>query len=291
MSSGVNRDRLRSVRFTQPSTIAQAAASRVRPGPLRESDRLLIIAADHPARGAIGIGSSPMAMADRYDLLDRLVTALSVPGVNGLLGTPDIVEDLLLLGVLDGKYVFGSMNRGGFLGAVFELDDRFTAYSVPTIVKSGLEGGKMLLRLNFGDAATAATVESCAAAISDLASAGRIAMIEPFLNRMENGRPRNDLSPDAVIQSMAIASGLGSTSAFTWLKIPVVDDMERVVAAATQPLVLLGGERDGQPEEMFTRWSRALNLPGVRGLAVGRNLLYPADDNVEGAVSAAVAVL
>jgi len=37
------------------------------------------------------------AMADRYDLLRRLVITLQRPGVDGVLGTPDIIEDLLLL--------------------------------------------------------------------------------------------------------------------------------------------------------------------------------------------------
>ena len=88
----------------------------------------MIIAADHPARGALRAGDRPLAMADRGDLLDRLCVALSRPGVNGVLGTPDVLEDLLLLGVLDGKVVIGSMNRGGLAGTAFEMDDRFTAY-------------------------------------------------------------------------------------------------------------------------------------------------------------------
>jgi len=59
------------------------------------------------------------AMADRYDLLRRLVITLQRPGVDGVLGTPDIIEDLLVLGALDGKVVIGSMNRGGLQGAAF----------------------------------------------------------------------------------------------------------------------------------------------------------------------------
>jgi hypothetical protein len=55
-------------------------------------------------------------MADRYDLLRRLLIAPSRPGVDGLLATADIVEDLLLLGALEDKVVFGSMNRGGLQG-------------------------------------------------------------------------------------------------------------------------------------------------------------------------------
>ena len=67
-------------------------------------------------------------MGNRISLLERLETALARPGVDGLLASPDILEDLLLLGALEGKVVIGSMNRGGLQGAVFELDDQFTGY-------------------------------------------------------------------------------------------------------------------------------------------------------------------
>lgn len=69
-----------------------------------------------------------MAMESREDVLQRCVTALSRPGVNGFLGTADMIEDLALLGALDGKAVWGSMNRAGLQGASFEMDDRFTCY-------------------------------------------------------------------------------------------------------------------------------------------------------------------
>ena len=52
-------------------------------------------------------------MADRTELLDRLCLALSRPGVNGVLGTPDVLEDLLLLGALDGKVVVGLSGPAG----------------------------------------------------------------------------------------------------------------------------------------------------------------------------------
>lgn len=230
-------------------------------------------------------------MANRADLLDRLVSALGVPGVDGVLGTPDIIEDLLLLGALDNKVVFGSMNRGGLPGAVFEMDDRFTCYSAASIIHSRLDGGKMLLRINPEDPGTVNTLESCARAVSELASAQRIAMIEPFMSKRVNGRSQNELTTDAVIRSMGIASALGSTSAYTWLKVPVVKDMNRVAEASTLPIVLLGGEQHDSPDEMFGQWEAALAQPGVRGLVVGRNLLYPANDDVEAAVKIAASLL
>ena len=104
-----------------------------------------------------------MAMASRPALLERLATALSRPGVDGVLGTPDILDDLLLMGALEDKVVIGSMNRGGLQGASFELDDRFTAYTAAEIAARGLDGGKMLTRICLDDPGTVATLESTAA--------------------------------------------------------------------------------------------------------------------------------
>jgi hypothetical protein len=66
-----------------------------------------------------------------------------------------VVEELLLLGVLDGKVVIGSMNRGGLDGATWTMDDRFTGYDAASIAACRLEGGKMLLRIDDRDEFTA----------------------------------------------------------------------------------------------------------------------------------------
>jgi tagatose-1,6-bisphosphate aldolase len=220
-------------------------------------------------------------------LLRRLVVALSRPGVDGVLGTADVLEDLLLLGALDNKVVVGSMNRGGLAGASYELDDRFTGCDAETIEAMGLDAGKMLCRISFDDPGSVATLESCGRAITQLARRGLVAMVEPFLSDRTAGPAANRLTPDAVITTMSVASGLGATSAYTWLKIPVVTEMERVMAATTLPTLLLGGDPEVAPEQTYARWEQALALPGVRGLVVGRALLYPPDDDVEAAVDTA----
>ena len=280
------------VRTSDPAAIAAAAAARHRPGTLLgDHGRLMMIAADHPARGSLGAGDRAMAMADRADLLDRLCLALSRPGVNGVLGTPDVIEDLLLLGALEDKVVVGSMNRGGLTGSVFELDDRFTAYDASGIAAMGYEGGKMLMRIDPADPATAGTLAACGRAVSELAAGRLLAMIEPFTAHRVDGRVRNQLTPDAMIRAMTVASGLGSTSAYTWLKVPVVPDMARVMAATTLPAVILGGEVENDQDAAFESWRAALALPTVRGLVVGRSLLYPPDDDVASAVDTAVSLL
>jgi hypothetical protein len=159
----------------------------------------MIIAADHPARGALRAGADPLAMANRFDLLDRLRTAL--------------------------------------------------------------------------------------------AARRRIAMVEPFISHRVDGRVRNELTAEAMIRACAVAAGLGNTSAYTWLKVPVVPEMERVMAATTLPALILGGEVSDDADRTFARWARALDLPTVHGLVIGRSLLYPASGTVAGAVDRAVGLL
>jgi DhnA family fructose-bisphosphate aldolase class Ia len=282
---------LRELRARCPELIAARAAGRKRRPLLRADGRLMIVAADHPARGSLGVRGVPNVMADRYDLLSRLLTALGRPGVDGLLATADIIEDLLLLGALEDKVVIGSMNRGGLQGASFELDDRFTGYDAGTIAAMGLDGGKMLTRIDPADPGTAATLEAAGRAVTGLASRQLVAMLEPFICRRVDERVVNDLSAEAVIRSVAIASGLGATSGYTWLKLPVTDGMDQVMAATTLPVLLLGGDPDGPAADTYARWETALALPGVRGFVVGRTLLYPEDGNVAAAVDAACALV
>ena len=232
-------DRLADVietRARRPGLVAEAAARRPRvPSFLGPGGTVVLIAADHPARGTLRAGRLMTAMADRASLLERLCVALDRPGVDGVLGSADVLEDLLLLGALDGKVVIGS--------------------------------------------------------VSDLAARRLVAMIEPFISHRVEGRVRNDLSPEAMMRAIAVASGLGTTSAYTWLKVPVVPAMERVMAASTLPALLLGGEVPDDPESAYAGWRKALRLPNVKGLVAGRSLLYPADDDVAAAVDTAVSLL
>jgi hypothetical protein len=287
-----NLGRIVETRVHRPEAIAEAAGRRKRRtrtvGP---AGRLFVVAADHTARGVLGAGTDRDAMRDRATLLERLCIALSRPGVDGVLGTADIVEDLLLLGALDDKVVIGSMNRGGLAGTVFEIDDRFTGYDAEGIATMGLDGGKMLFRIDPDDPATVATMAACARAVDELAGRQLMAMVEPFVCHRLDGRVRNDLSPDAVGRAVAVASGLGRTSAYTWLKLPVVEDMHRVLSASTLPALLLGGEVPDDPDLTYASWQEALRHPAARGLVIGRAVLYPADGDVESAVDTVVGLL
>jgi hypothetical protein len=278
-------------RVRRPGQIAEAAADRARAASVVGPDgRLVIVAADHPARGTLRAGRRRFAMADRADLLERLCVALGRPGVGGVLGTADVLEDLLLLGALEGKVVIGSMNRGGLAGTVFEMDDRFTGYDAAAIARMG------------STAADAAPDRPDDPATATTHAGVRPGGVRPgrarahchggAVHRPPGGRPRPQRHlTEAMMLALTIASGLGTKSAYTWLKVPVVRDMERVMAASTLPALLLGGEVPDDPGQAFAGWRKALRLPNVRGLLAGRSLLYPADGDVATAVDTAVGLL
>jgi hypothetical protein len=279
------------VRATNPGAIRQAYATRKRRAELlSDNGTLFLVAADHPARGALSVGEDPLAMADRRTLLERLLVALANPAVDGLLGTPDVVEELLLLGALHDKVVFGSMNRGGLAGADWEIDDRFTGYDARTLVDCGLDGGKMLLRLVDSDPGTVPTLQACADAVTELAAYGLVAMVEPLPYARSDGKLVLQTDPLSLARAVTVASGLGTTSAHTWLKLPSTDSPE-VLGATTLPVVVLGGTPSGDTAADLASWGRTLRHDVVRGLVVGRTLLYPPDGDVGAAVEAAAKVL
>ncbi|AJE85410.1 deoxyribose-phosphate aldolase superfamily protein [Streptomyces albus] len=274
---------------------APGATSRAHPADAPAPARLLIIAADHPARGMLAVGDRPMALADRGELLARLCLALSRPGVDGVLASADILDDLLLLGALEGKVVMGSMNRGGLLGARFELDDRFTGHRPEDLTRLRFDAGKLLLRLDLEDPGSLDTLHTAARTVDEMAARRLPLFVEPFLVRRQRGVLRAELSGRAIATSAAVAAGLGGTSAYTWLKMPVTEhpeEMAGALAAVTLPTVLLGGDLgDGEQDAVYERWRQALRLPTVQGLVAGRALLFPADGDVAGAVDTAVGLL
>ena len=184
MSEAVCKDyaEITDLRAADPQAIGRAWQARTTRPTVRGNGRLMIVAADHPARGALAVGSKPTAMNSRTDLLDRLRAALADPGVDGVLATADILDDLLLLGALEDKVVFSSMNRGGLAGARFELDDRMTGGTAEATAAARMNGAKMLCRIDLDDPGTVATLAACARAVDELAAHGLVAMLEPFMS-------------------------------------------------------------------------------------------------------------
>lgn len=278
-------------RLKSPNAATKVLKKRKRRKLIRDS-QIFIVAADHTARGMLGVGDDQFAMADRRKLLDALMIALENPQVDGVLGSADVIDELALLGVLDNKLVFGTMNRGGIIGAKWELDDRMTAYTPQEIASRGLDGGKVLLRLADDDAGTAPTIEACAKAVTQMADLKLPIMVEPLPYTGGNGGPAKYLEDnDKLLRAVSIASGLGSSSAYTWLKVPAGSQVERMMAATTLPGLILGGTPGPDPDATYASWERAMKVHNVRGLVVGRALLFPKDGDVAGAIARAARIV
>ena len=79
-------------RLRHPESFKKALVNRRRRKMIGKDGRLLIVAADHTARGIIAASNDPFAIANRKSLLDRLMRSLSNPLVDGVLASADIIE-------------------------------------------------------------------------------------------------------------------------------------------------------------------------------------------------------
>jgi hypothetical protein len=119
-----------------------------------------------------------------------------------------------------------------------------------------------------------------------------MAMVEPIpYTKDPSGAAVWDDDPERLLQAVGVCAALGGSSAYTWLKIQATADIAAVAAMTSQPLLLLGGAPGPDPEATFASWERALSEPTVRGLVVGRALLYPPDGDVSASVDRAADLL
>lgn len=281
-------DQVTDLRVKQPGLVASLAQQRRRRSTLAPDGKLVIIAADHPARHVLRAGAYPQAMANRGHYLARMVRVLQSLEVDGIMASPDILDELFLLNhlvttaggndFLAEKVLIGCLNRGGLAGAAWELDDFVTGHTPAGAAQLGLDGVKMLLRLNLADEASRHTLRYCAEAVMELAALGLPAFVEPLpVERNAAGQWAVTKTADALLPLLGVTSALGDTSAWTWLKLPMTPDFARVAAATTCPILLLGGESTGDPAAVLHEIEACMAAGGtVRGLMIGRSVLYPA---------------
>ncbi len=289
------------LRVNSPELIQEEAARRVRRSRLAPSARLLVLAADHPGRGVTSVGPDPVAMGDRLEYLARIVRVLTVPGVDGVMSTADILDELLLLShiyrqrgqsLLDDKLLIGCMNRGGLSGTTFEMRDRFGALTADAIGRMRFDGAKMMFRLDPDSPDSGRTIQDCAKALRELDTLDLPAFLEPLPVKLVDGQYRVQKTAEALVRAIGIATALGTSSRRLWLKIPYVEGYPRVARASTCPILMLGGAAKGDPVNVLRSFSKGLSAaPQVRGVLVGRNVLYPGGRDPEAMAKAIVRVV
>jgi DhnA family fructose-bisphosphate aldolase class Ia len=289
-------------RVQRPSLVLEQAERRVRRKTLTLDGRLNIIAADHPARYVSNVGANLLGMADRRDYLARILRVLVSEGVDGVMASMDILEDLLLVDalrreadldtLLDNKLLIASFNRGGLAGAAWELDDPMTGPDANVCQQFHLDGAKTLLRLDLNELGSLKTIVACAEAITHCNTLELPMFLEPLpVARTDKGYPVTK-TPEAVARLAGVASALGDSSRYLWLKLPYTEDFATVARSTTLPIVLLGGESAGNPLPFLEQLSTAMRSGyNVRGAMVGRNVLFPGEGDPAVIARAAGAII
>ena len=278
------------LRVAGGDALLEHARSRARREEITEDGRLVILAADHPARMVTGVGDDPVRMGDRGEYLGRIVRVMRSGFVDGLMTTPDLMEEVLAIDLngcgsggesfLDRKVLIGCMNRGGLAGTTFEMDDHFTAFTAQQMAAMNLDGAKLMFRLEPLEFGSGRTIEACSRAINECVDRELTAFLEALMVSFQDGKYVVDKSVEALVRICGVASALGRTSWKTWLKLPHTVDYSLVARATTCPILMLGGPATGDPGGLFADFVDGMSAgDNVRGALVGRNVLFPGDED------------
>lgn len=279
-------ERISRIRVDDPELVVREAQGRKRRERFTVDGKMVVIAVDHPGRGVTVIGEDPLRMGDRWEYLGRTLRALAAPGIDGVMAPPDFLEEIIIANYLitqgggpsliDGRVLIGCMQRGGVAGVTGEIDDRFGAYTAESLEAMRLDGGKMLIRVVPDDPGTLKTVDYCARAVTELSRRSLVAFVEPLPQRREREKYLPDYSLENLIKWVGVVAALGETARYTWIKIPYIGDYERVAAATSLPILMLGGESKGDPTAVIQSFAAGLaSAANVRGAMVGRNVTFP----------------
>jgi hypothetical protein len=294
--------RLADTRVANPEFPFHVATGRKRRERLAPGGKLNILAADHPARRVTKVGENAIAMADRRDYLARILRVLISDSIDGIMATMDILEDLLTIdgfvreaggpALLDGKVLIASLNRGGLAGSSWELDDPITGPSPATCKAWRLDGAKLLLRIADDEPGCLKTMLASAKAITEANALHLPTFLEPLpVAKTDKGYAVVKTS-EALARIAGVASALGDSSRYLWLKLPYCDGYDAVARATTLPILLLGGESAGSPAPFLNQLASALAAGrNVRGALVGRNVLFSGDEDPLAVASAAGGII
>jgi hypothetical protein len=283
-------EQITEIRVESPEIIERSAGSRQRRPHLTYGGKMTILAADHPGRGVLTVGGDAFKMGDRQELLGRILRVLVATEFDGLMATPDIIDDLFILdylvqqgggrSFLANRLLIGCMQRGGIAGVVGEIDDRFTGYSAESMHRFRLDGGKMLIRFVPDDERTLKTIDYCAQAVNDLNRYNLAAFVEPLRMDFENGKWVMKNTVDELVRLVGVLAALGDSSRNTWLKLAYCEDYHRVAMATTLPIILLGGPSKEDPRSTYQEFAAGMaTRANVRGAMVGRNVTFPGDED------------
>ena len=252
-------------------------------------EHIVLAAADHNARMINAYEGDPIRLSNRREYLARLIRILSCQEVDGVEGTPDIIEDLLLLNhifresgrdeFLMDKWMIGTVNRGGLKDTAWEMDDMCTCFTVEWLAALGLDGIKFMIRINPDCEASKNTLRYCADTVN-LASKYQLPVfIEGLFVRTEESSYVMKTDLESLIKTAGVVSAIGCSSQQKWIELPLNPDYAVAVAATTCSVLVVPDETGRTQEEVITEYTAQVGIaPNVRGILLGRNVMYSRDD-------------
>lgn len=261
-------------RVRRPQAIRERLRSRRRRVPKVGADgRLLLIAAD--------VSSDPRSgtPVSRRELLDRLIEALSVERVDGVMGPADVLEDLTVLNVLEGRLAVRMGSGPGFgrwsissprsepgrgdEGAPLSETHSYDAAAVPlACVPGSPPGGQSLVRAQRSVARMAGLKVPSLVNISIDADHGR----EYEQNWQQWLSPVHG------------ASSAFPTGAGLWLSIPALIGLTEAVGATGFPVLLRDTDVPLPPSAWVSLFESTPR--NVRGLIGCSSALFPLTGSV-----------
>lgn len=267
-------------RVRRPETIADRLSSRRRPEqPVPTDGQLVLITCNHKIDPRTG------DHIDRRELLDRIIEALSIPEVDGVVASADLLEELTLLNVLEHRLAFCTASGDPYVGATSGLASAGTGLSSATIATSRFDGAQLTQRWGAAGTLRASQPWSIAADVAELAAYNLPTILDLRITD-PRGRAEFDTTWSEWIEPLHATTSALSTGAGVWLTVPAISGLAHLAEATGFPVLM----RDTDVPIHPTAWQGffAEDLPlTIRGMMPGVSALFP----LEGSVAEATATI
>lgn len=240
-------------RVRRPTVISLRLGSRRRrEHPIPVDGRLVLIAANQVHDPRTG------AAVDRRELLDRIVEALSVPEVDGVVGSADVLEELTLLNVLERRL------------AVCSGPGEKSGLSASAITRSHFDAAQL--------ATCGATPMRIADEVATLQAAGLPTLID-VIRPDDDPRSEWDTPWQEWVEPMRAATAALSTGPGVWLSLPAINGMSTLAAQTAFPVLVRDADVPIDPAAWQALFEQPLPIT-VRGMIAGPSALFPLDGSV-----------
>jgi len=238
-------------RVRRPESIAGRLASRRRPDePIPSDGQLVLLKCNHQFDPRSG---EPV---ERRELLDRTIEALSIPEVDGVIGSADILEELTLLNMLEHRLVYCLSGPSASTIAASHFDGAMILDPDPSVIRDQ---------------------------VAEMAANGL-----PAIAGLTIGEAGDEFESSwkEWIGPMSQITSKVTTGAGLWLTIPAISGVSHIAEWSGFPVLMRDTDVPIHPASWQSFFESELPLT-IRGMVPGVSALFP----IEGSVAEATATI